>query len=73
MRLTHLKRICVSDQQDNPEIAGLSKVNAELSRSLGRCREMVEECRAKLGANSNELPADGEHEGVQDEEQLDHA
>lgn len=44
----------MSDQQDNPETARLKQVNAELSRSLGRCRELVDDCRAKLAANSNE-------------------
>jgi hypothetical protein len=44
----------VSDQQDNPETARLKQVNAELSRSLDRCRELVDDCRAKLAANSNE-------------------
>jgi hypothetical protein len=44
----------MSDQQDNPEIAHLAKVNAELTRSLKRCRVLLEDCRAKLAANSNE-------------------
>jgi hypothetical protein len=44
----------VSDQQDNPEAARLKKVNAELTRSLKRCRELVDDCRHKLAANSNE-------------------
>jgi hypothetical protein len=44
----------LSDPQDNQEIARLGRVSAELTRSLGRCRELVEDCRAKLAANSNE-------------------
>jgi hypothetical protein len=44
----------MSYQQDNPEIERLRRVNAELTRSLGRCRELVHECRTKLAANSNE-------------------
>lgn len=44
----------MSDQQDNPELAHLAKVNAELTRSLKRCRVLLEDCRAKLAANSNE-------------------
>ena len=44
----------VSDQQDNSEIAHLQEVNAELTRSLERCRELVDDCRHKLAANSNE-------------------
>ena len=44
----------MSDQQDNSEVAHLNKVNADLTRSLDRCRELVEDCRHKLAANSNE-------------------
>jgi hypothetical protein len=44
----------VSDQQDVEQIAHLKKVNADLSRSLERCHELVSDCRAKLAANSNE-------------------
>ena len=44
----------MSDQQDNSETVRLKKVNAELTRSLDRCRELVEDCRSKLAANSNE-------------------
>jgi hypothetical protein len=44
----------MSDQQDIQEIARLKKVNADLSRSLERCHELVDDCRAKLAANSNE-------------------
>jgi hypothetical protein len=29
-------------------------VNADLTRSLDRCRALVEDCRHKLAANSNE-------------------
>ena len=46
----------MSDQQDVQEIAHLKKVNADLSRSLERCHELVDDCRAKLAANSNEPP-----------------
>ena len=44
----------MSHQQDNSEIARLRKVNADLTRSLDRCRELVADCRSKLAANSNE-------------------
>ena len=44
----------VTDQQDNSETAHLKKVNAELTRSLEKCRELVDDCRTKLAANSNE-------------------
>jgi len=53
----------VSDQQDNSEIARLKKVNADLTRSLDRCRALVDECRSKLAANSNEpVPFDDDDE-----------
>jgi len=44
-------------------------VNAELTRSLDRCRELVVDCRAKLAANSNEpflLCNDNQEEGESD-------
>lgn len=44
----------MSDQQDNEEITHLKQVNAELTHSLERCRHLVDDCRAKLAANSNE-------------------
>ena len=44
----------MSDQQDNSEIARLKQVNAELTRGLDRCRALVDDCRSKLAANSNE-------------------
>ena len=59
----------VSDQQDSPEAAHLSVVNAELTRSLKRCRELVDACRHKLAANSNEpilFDNDDEQEGESD-------
>jgi hypothetical protein len=48
----------VSHQQDNLEIAQLEKVNAELSQSLSRCRELLRECRENLAANSNQEESD---------------
>ena len=51
---TASRRITVTDQQDNSETAHLKKVNAELTRSLEKCRELVDDCRTKLAANSNE-------------------
>ena len=44
----------MSDQKDNQEIAHLEQVNAELTRSLKRCRVLLDDCRSKLAANSNE-------------------
>jgi len=52
----------MSDKQDNQEIAHLGQVNAELSRSLKRCRVLLEDCRAKLAANSNEPESANEDE-----------
>ena len=60
----------MSDQQDNSEIARLIKVNAELRRSLGRCRELVDECRSKLAANSNEPFMLGNDDEEEDESDL---
>ena len=44
----------MSDQQDSEETAQLRRVNADLTRSLKRCRVLLDDCRAKLAANSNE-------------------
>jgi hypothetical protein len=59
----------MSDQQDNQETAHLKRVNAELTDSLERCRHLVDDCRAKLAANSNEpveFDNDDEEEGESD-------
>jgi hypothetical protein len=58
----------VSDQQDNSEIARLLEVNVDLTRSLDRCRELVNDCRSKLAANSNE-PMLPDHPDNDDEEE----
>jgi hypothetical protein len=47
----------VSDQQDSEETAQLRRINADLMRSLKRCRVLLDDCRAKLAANSNEPTA----------------
>ena len=44
----------MSDQQDSEETAQLRRINADLMRSLKRCRVLLDDCRAKLAANSNE-------------------
>ena len=44
----------MSDQQDNQELAHLTRVNAELTASLKRCRVLLDDCRSRLAANSNE-------------------
>jgi hypothetical protein len=62
------QKITMSDQQDNREIAHLSKVNAELNASLKRCRVLLDDCRAKLAANSNDPETgDNDHEHAQSE------
>ena len=60
----------MSDQQDNEEINHLSEVNAELTRSLKRCRVLLEDCRAKLAANSNDPESANEDEEPDDGEEF---
>ena len=60
----------MSDQQDNEEINHLSEVNAELTRSLKRCRVLLEDCRAKLAANSNDPESANEDEELDDGEEF---
>ena len=43
----------MSDQRDKPELAELEQLNAELTRSLARCRRLLFDCRSQLAANSN--------------------
>ena len=52
----------VSDQHDEQEFEALKRVNAELTHSLERCRALLDDCRSKLAANSNEpeLPDEDE-------------
>lgn len=42
------------DQPDNEEVGHLKRVNAELTASLKRCRVLLDDCRSKLAANTNE-------------------
>jgi hypothetical protein len=44
----------MSDQQDNEEVVRLMEVNADLTASLKRCRFLLDDCRSKLAANTNE-------------------
>ena len=66
------QRFTVSDQQDNQETAHLQQVNRDLTRSLHRCRKLVDDCRAKLAANSNEpfllLGNDNENDNEEESE-----
>jgi hypothetical protein len=43
----------VSEQRDKQEIGQLEELNAELTRSLKRCRKLLSDCRSRLAANSN--------------------
>ena len=60
----------MSDHQDTEEINHLSEVNAELTRSLKRCRVLLEDCRAKLAANSNDPESANEDEESDDGEEF---
>jgi len=44
----------VSDPRDTQQVEDLQQVNAELTQSLKRCRALLDDCRSKLAANSNE-------------------
>jgi hypothetical protein len=44
----------MSDQEKSEEVARLERLNGELQDSLGRCRELLRECREKLAANGND-------------------
>jgi hypothetical protein len=43
----------MTDQQDKQETAELKQLNAELTRSLARCRKLLFDCRSQLAANCN--------------------
>jgi hypothetical protein len=60
----------VSDQKDNEEISQLRRLNADLTRSLRRCRVLLDDCRAKLAANSNE-PTDFDNDDETDDDESD--
>jgi hypothetical protein len=62
----------VSDQQDSEEITQLRRVNADLIRGLKRCRVLLEDCRAKLAANSND-PMAFDNDDREEEEEGDRA
>ena len=49
------------DQPDSQEMAHLKKVNSELTASLKRCRVLLDDCRSKLAANSND-PEEFDHD-----------
>ena len=41
-------------EEERPTAAELEQVNAVLKSSLGKCRELLTDCRTKLAANGNE-------------------
>ena len=43
----------MSIERDSEEVAHLDRVNAELQRSLKRCRKLLFDCRSQLAANCN--------------------
>jgi hypothetical protein len=49
----------VSKQTDKQEVADLRRLNAELTRNIQRCRDLLADCREKLAANGN-LPGQPE-------------
>ena len=46
----------VPDDTNVSEVSKLERTNAELTASLARCRELLEDCRSKLVANGNDQP-----------------
>jgi hypothetical protein len=60
----------MSDQHDDEEVGRLKQVNADLTASLKRCRVLLDDCRSKLAANSNEPE---EAVGSAEEEESDFA
>jgi hypothetical protein len=55
------------DRDDRQEIAHLHEMNEQLTASLGRCRTLLDDCRSKLAANSNE----GAHAEAANDDQED--
>ena len=47
------------DPKDRQDIAQLDKLNDQLTASIGRCRFLLNDCRSKLAANSNDKQAAG--------------
>ena len=55
----------MSIQDDNEDVT-LHRVNAELDRSLKRCRKLLFDCRSQLAANCNLPELLDEDEGQAD-------
>lgn len=47
------------DQDDKQKIAELRDLNEKLTASLVRCRTILNDCRERLAANSNEVDEAG--------------
>ena len=61
-----LSGLCqVTDEDDKQEIARLEQVNEQLEDSLERCRDLLQEYRSRLAANTNtELdPSEDDQQG----------
>jgi hypothetical protein len=50
---TAIEAFIMSDQKHEQETAELQRLNAELTRSLARCRKLLFDCRSQLAANTN--------------------
>ena len=50
------------NQPQSHDSAYLDRVNKDLAQSLRRCRALVDACRDKLAANSNDAGEDNEPE-----------
>lgn len=49
----------MTDPDDREDIAQLDKLNDQLTASIDRCRFLLDDCRSKLAANSNDKDGAG--------------
>jgi hypothetical protein len=56
----------MTNHDSESERAHLERINAELNRSLERCRDLLKTCRSQLAANSNDEQEDGPDEEPSD-------
>ena len=54
----------VSNQNDKQEIAELRELNEKLTAGLKRCRTILDDCRNRLAANSNEADDPEQTDGL---------
>ena len=47
----------MTDPEHRQDIAQLDELNDQLSASIDRCRFLLDDCRSKLAANSNDKAA----------------